>query len=72
MKLLKEVFSMKNLLMRGGSKMGIYGTGLAGKEVFESLERMKIEIDFFLDGDKEKIGTFFCGKEVAKEMIRIK
>ena len=65
MKLLKEVFSMKNLLMRGGSKMGIYGTGLAGKEVFESLERMKIEIDFFLDGDKEKIGTFFCGKEVV-------
>lgn len=43
--------------------IGIYGTGLAGKAVFEALDRMNIPVAFFLDGDNNKVGLTFCNRE---------
>ncbi len=67
--MLKEVFTKKNLSLKDGEKLGIYGTGLAGKEVFEALDRMRVGVDFFLDGDPAKTGLDFCGKEIRDIVV---
>ncbi len=53
------------LTLRDESDIVIYGTGLAGKMVFDALSKMKIRVSFFGDGNNEKIGTSFCGKEIV-------
>lgn len=42
----------------------IYGASGGGKKVLETLKNMNIDVDFFVDGNEEKWGTVFEGKEV--------
>ena len=42
----------------------IYGASGGGKKVPETLKNMNIDVDFFVDGNDEKWGTVFEGKEV--------
>lgn len=53
------------MIFKNNQKLGIYGTGLAGKTVFDSLEKMGVQVSFFLDQDNQKIGKKFCDREIA-------
>ncbi len=44
--------------------LGIYGTGIAAQMTFEALQRMDVNVDFFLDGRVEQIGEIFCGRKI--------
>ncbi len=46
--------------------IGIFGTGLAGKETFEALVRMQVPVKFFLDGNNTKVGETFCDREIVE------
>lgn len=73
--MLKEALIKKNILLSKDEVIGIYGTGLAGGQVYTALADMNIPVGFFLDGDSRKTGDFFCGKEIidlkdaAKEAV---
>ena len=60
-------FAEKFVQIEKNKNISIYGTGVAGKIVYKALEKMKIDIQFFLDGDVQKIGKSFCGKEIVGE-----
>lgn len=45
-------------------KIVIYGASGGGKKVLQTLQNMDIDIDFFVDGNKDKWGTLFEGKNV--------
>lgn len=42
----------------------VWGTGLAGVMICESLERLGISISFFADNNREKVGTVLCNRTV--------
>lgn len=55
---------MENLPWITQKRLVVYGTGLAANMVFKNLREKKIDVAYFLDGDKSKIGSTFCGKTV--------
>lgn len=52
--------------LRSSKTLGIWGTGLAGTMIYEQLRNLGIEVQFFLDNDKNKIGTALYGIEVRR------
>lgn len=52
------------MTFKNNKKIGIYGTGLAAKMVFDALKKMGMQVSFFLDCDKERIGKIFCDREI--------
>ena len=61
----REYLVKKNLLLKNGQEIGIYGTGLAGVRVLKALSQMNINVRFFLDGEKKRIGEIMCGRQIA-------
>lgn len=47
--------------LKARSRIGIWGTGLGGRMVCEVLREVDIEVQFFLDNDRNKIGTEIQG-----------
>lgn len=47
-----------------GKKVAIFGAGIDGKMTWYLLKQHGIKVDFFVDNDKKKWGTQYCGAQV--------
>ncbi len=55
--------------LRNAERIGIWGTGLAGTMIFEALERLHINVDFFTDNNLQSLEKFNSkGKRLLKNI----
>lgn len=66
----KENFETVIEKIRQAESVGIWGTGLAGTMICDALHRLGIEVQFFLDNNRERIGLNFRGG-VVKNITEI-
>lgn len=60
----KEILEKIGWMLDNGTAIGIYGTGLGGRLAFRALSKLKIPVEFFMDGDIRKTGLYCCGKKI--------